>query len=407
MYLVSAVLGAILMLGIPANNADNNVFEIGVIKKDLSFYEYSDLQNDVSVTFTAARGGDGVMVVELVDIYIDKNGKRSIAPLGATPYSAKGYVEIKNNVIPYLSSPDKQQIDVDLKFFDVDQLNSPILGGVRIQRFDNLVAVDSKNEGVEMQVGAVSIFSFTPPGSAGLTGANPEVTIDGPNLLLSKSENFAYKLLPNFERFFNSNDLAASFNFANTGNIFFSTDSTLTVSKLQVLDTRKNTVVYEETFRQPIFMPGESRDRSVELTISSDKSPQDINPIDNIGIYKITLKNTAIVDKDTLIEQENSKFFVVFPWKIFVYLFLFIAIRAFVKSRRVKRDVSKSVTQEIPIVEFDPEIERMLEAIKPVKKKKVAKKKTPVKKKRVAKVAKRPVKKVAKKAVKKKVKAKS
>jgi hypothetical protein len=205
-----------------------------------------------------------------------------------------------------------------------------------------------------------------------------------------------------------------SYQIKNEGNIALSAVNQVTIRKLSLnpFSDSEDAVVFDQKDEAVALFPSEFSQKRFPLALVDQRSEIRFPALDPIGVYRVDTVVEGKVVNDLLATTESSTRLIVFPWKIFVYLFLFIAIRAFIKSRRVKRDVSESVTQEIPIVELDPEIERMLEAIKPVRARKVAKKKAPVKKKQVAKVAKKPVKKiakkkVAKKAVKKRVKAKS
>jgi len=384
-------------------------FRIGVESSTILIEDKSDLENNQKAVFRLSGGSPGYLVAELVDLYVDSGGVKRITPLGATPYSAQDLVTIINPRTTYLAGLEETSLAVEFKFSEYSDLNTPIVGGIRLTLIPFAEVSNSDNSGIALQVSGINVFSYLPPGYsiAALSEVSANLEISQFRLFLTANEPLFYRFLPSFQRLFNSKNLGFSYSLMNSGEIFQSVETVVSLNKRNFLGSNNEVLVFQDRFINNLLMPNESLNKQVPLTLKTLDQTRNISAIDSFGFYSLTITTTGRLSNEIISTTSLSKNFLVLPWKIFVYLFLFIALRAFIKSRRVKRDVSESVTQEIPIVELDPEIERMLEAIKPVKKKKVAKKKVPVKKKQVAKVAKKPVKKVAKKAVKKKVKAKS
>ncbi len=419
-YLLSAFLilsSIIFQLVIPSSvsqAAEYVPFRIGVESSTILIEDKSDLENNQKAVFRISGGSPGYLVAELVDLYIDSDGVKRIAPLGATPYSAQDLVTIINPRTSYFAGLEETSLAVEFKFSEDTNLNAPIVGGIRLTLIPFAEFSNSANSGITLQVSGINVFSYLPPGYS-ITApfdVSTDLDLSALRLFLTTNEPLFYSLLPNFQSLFHSKNLGFSYSLMNSGEIFQSVETVVSLNKRNFLGSNNEVLVFQDRFINNLLMPNESLNKQMPLTLKTLDQTRNISAIDSFGFYSLTITTTGRLSGEIISTTALNKKFLVLPWKIFVYLFLFIAIRAFIKSRRVKRDVSESVTQEIPIVELDPEIERMLEAIKPVRARKVAKKKAPVKKKQVAKVAKKPVKKiakkkVAKKAVKKKVKAKS
>jgi hypothetical protein len=364
---------------------------------------------DSGANFTLRIKGTepGKIFIEIVDIYVDSSNSKKTLALGSTPYSPKGFVFAEKSEIEYQPSGEFDSVNIRVVFENVEDLDKSIIGGVRVTAKTNEeLSKDEKVEGIAVGFNAVGTFSYLPEGALGI---EPNLRVLEKKFDYVGSEFILFRFLPDFKNIMNNNKLAISYQIKNEGNIALSAVNQVTIRKVSLnpFNASEEEVVFDQKDEAVALFPSEFSQKRFPLALVDQQSEIRFPALDPIGVYRVDTVVEGKVVNDLLATTESSERLIVFPWKIFVYLFLFIAIRAFIKSRRVKRDVSESVTQEIPIVDLDPEIERMLEAIKPVKKKKVAKKQVPVKKKQVAKVAKKPVKKVAKKAVKKKVKAKS
>jgi hypothetical protein len=371
------------------------------------FNDLKEAKSGKSFSYRIKGDKPGKIFVELVDIYVDTNNSKKFLALGSTPYSPKNYVFIKKNEFDYQPSVDFQTINIEFYFDNVENLDKSVIGGLKVtaKTYEELEET-SKADGVSVGFSAIGTFSYLPEAALGVES---DLRVLEKKFVYIGSEFILFRLLPDFKNIVNNNKLAMSYQVKNEGNIALSAFSEVRIKKVNLnpFSDSEDEVVFDQKDEAVALFPSEFSEKRFPLALVDQRSEIRFPALDPIGVYRVDTVVEGKVVNDLLATTESSERLIVFPWKIFVYLFLFIAIRAFIKSRRVKEVDSESARQEIPIVELDQEIERILEAIKPVKKKRVAKKKAPVKKKQVAKVAKRPVKKVAKKAVKKKVKAKS
>ena len=383
-----------------------NAYSLG-ISRPVIINDKDGAKSGASFTIRIKGNKPGKIFVKIVDIYVDSSNSKRTLPLGSTPYSPKGFVFAEKNEIDYQPSGEFDNINIRVVFENVEDLDKSIIGGLRVTAKTNEELLKSEQgEGISVGFNAVGTFSYLPEGALGIES---DLRVLEKKFDYVGSEFILFRFLPDFKNILNNNKLAISYQIKNEGNIALSAVNQVTVRKVSLnpFSDSEDEVVFEQKDEAVALFPSEFSEKRFPLALVDQRSEIRFPALDPIGVYRVDTVVEGKVVNDLLATTESSERLIVFPWKIFVYLFLFIAIRAFIKSRRVKEVDSESARQEIPIVELDQEIERILEAIKPVKKKRVAKKKAPVKKKQVAKVAKRPVKKVAKKAVKKKVKAKS
>lgn len=406
---------------------------VGLGSYTSSTFEVSDLSAVNSVEFRLTDGAPGKIVFDLVDIYIDKNGSRRLSPLGSTPYSPEGLIEILTKDLPYQPTEEVQTISVEFKFSEQVDVDSPLIGGIRL-RVESDNAPSKENSGITVQAAVVNVVSYLPTGYSvsDLTSYQTNLEILNFDLFLSKQESMIYRFLPNFSFLLNSKNLGVNFRFINSGEFFLSTNNVITLKKIQLLRPDQAEVIFTNKTSKSLLMPGEVVDKSVLFEIDATAQQRKFNAIQQYGFYDLELNTTGSLAGTDVVEKSESKRFLVFPWKIiFMTLFLLGLFYLFNQYRDRKQPVTDPVKIEPEIISLVAKnvIQKPKNALRPVatkrsfpkikpasaKRKAVAtkKKSTPAKRKPVKKqvAAKKPVakKQIAKKraTVKKKVKARS
>jgi hypothetical protein len=379
------------------------------------------------VTYTVRIQGDspGKIVAEIVDIFIDSNNVKRALPLGQTPYTPQGFVTIEQNEIDYVPSDDFQNIEIKLNFQNIDDLDRSLIGGLKVSAYTNeeLSRSDSA-EGVGIQVNALGTFSYLP---AGVVGIESDLTMLESKFEYARDEFILYKLLPDLSFLLNSNKILQNYQIKNEGNIALSATSNINIYKLGLnpFSREAEELVFDYQSEPKVLLPSQSDANSVPLAYVDSSTEIRYPALDPIGIYRVETLVEGKVIRDLLSTTNTDKVLIIFPWKIFVYVILFLLLRAYAKTRRSKRstelntnhpvklpeineksDFSKDDTLEFRKVETKikkskkkPAVKRVVvgkkkstatkrkpakkqvAARKPVTKKRIAKKKAPVKKK--------------------------
>jgi hypothetical protein len=352
-------------LWIPAVYADS-ALRVGLGSATSRTFEESELNKVHSVEFQLSDGVSGTIVLDLVDIYIDSKGARRLSPLGSTPYSPQGLIEILNQDLPYQPTEELQTVSVDFKFSDQVDLDSPLIGGIRLRVESEAQNESQVESGITLQVGAVNVVTYLPTGYSVSDLMNNETNLKILNfdLFLSKQESIIYRFLPNFSFLLNSKNLGVNFRFINSGEFFLSTNNEITLKKIQLLRPDQSEVIFTNKTNTSVLMPGEVVDKNVPFEIDSAAQQRKFNAIEQYGFYRLEMNTTGSLAGTEVVGKSTTRHFLVFPWKIiFITLFLLGLFYLFNQYRSRKQPVTHPV-------EIEPElISLVAKKVKPKPKK--------------------------------------
>jgi hypothetical protein len=271
--------------------------------------------------------------------------------LGSTPYSPGGLIEILTKDLPYQPTEEMQTISVDFKFSDQVDLDSPLIGGIRM-RVESENIPSTETPGIAVQAAVVNVVSYLPTGYSVSDLMNNETNLEILNfdLFVSKQESIIYRFLPNFSFLLNSKNLGVNFRFINSGEFFLRTNNEITLKKIQLLRPDQAEVIFTNKTNTSLLMPGEVVDKNVPFEIESSAQQRKFNAIEQYGFYHLEMNTTGSLAGTDVVEKYESKRFLVFPWKIiFITLFLLGLFYLFNQYRSRKQPVTHPV-------EIEPEL---------------------------------------------------
>jgi hypothetical protein len=425
--IIFIIIALILLVLTPAKADRLNSFSLG-ISNSVIITETQALQDGVVFKVRIQGDSPGKILAEIVDIYVDSNNVKRSLPLGQTPYTPQGFVSIEQNEIEYVPSDEFQNIEIKLKFGNMKDLDRSLIGGLKVAAYtDEELSSSDPVEGISVQVNALGTFSYLP---AGVVGIESDLSLLESKFEYARDEFILYKLIPDLSFLLNSNKILQNYQVKNEGNIALSATSNINIYKLgfNPFNREASELVFDYQTEPRVLLPSESDTNSVPLAYVDDSTEIRYPALDPIGIYRVETLVEGKVVSDLLSATNTDKVLIIFPWKIFVYVILFLLLRAYVKTRRSRKLTHLRERQFLESVEIDntldllqnksleskklsPKVKKpgkKVAAKKPIatKKKSVSAKRKPAKK-QIA--TKKPVakKRIAKKAVKKRVKAKS
>ena len=382
----------VCILVVHLNSIDANASElsVGVSETFLELKPESNGKISSKAQFRIGGGQKAKITIQLCDLYVNEDGLKELLPLGATPNSPKGILEIGPYQGAYIPNGRVQTFEVEILSVGVKPINNSITGGLRITvdptPFEN-------GKSTYRAIGLALTFVYSPKNQSALTIKsgiqNTELEILNPKL------SPASRLwLPELSFLKSSGPIELKYQQTNNGNIFQVVTDVVTVRKL---GSPKENLIFEARIKNRLLLPNQKLDKNLTVIDKSINSNREINPI-GWGIYKIRIISTGNylgAERATVLNEKN---FIVFPWKQFLVILIFALalLRRRLKVNLESKLLLEKETKIIPLMETKSTPTREVPKKTPVKK--VAKK-TPVKK--VAK--KTPVKKVAKKTPVKKV----
>lgn len=330
----------------PAQAEQINSYVIG-ISSPVIINEAEVLEDGVEFKLRIQGDSPGKIVAEIVDIYVDSNNIKRSLPLGQTPYSPQGFVTIEKNEIDYVPSDEFQNIEIKLNFENIDDLDRSFIGGLKVSAYtDEELSRSDPVEGISVQVNALGTFSYLP---AGVVGIESDLSLLKSKFQYARDEFILYKLLPDLSFLLNSNKILQNYQVKNEGNIALSATSNINIYKLGLnpFSREVRELVFDYQSEPRVLLPSQSDTNSVPLAYVDSSTEIRYPALDPIGIYRVETLVEGRVVRDLFSATNTDKVLIIFPWKIFVYVILFLLLRAYVKTRRSKRLAELNINQSV------------------------------------------------------------
>jgi hypothetical protein len=413
-------------------------FRVGLVNNNQVFSNPAEATSGGVIRLSVSNGRDATVKVELVDIFANSQGAKQSVPLNSTPFSPANLVSYEVLQPNYQPNGEKQFIDISYSFIDAENINRPVIGGLKIS-LDELNEEFGEPEGLTLNSSIVATFSYYPIGStSGDFELDALLNIRGIDLASIRQEPLIYSLMPDIPRLFNDGPIRADVSVINNGNIFLQTNTEISVDQLKIFSGFRREELFRDTLDEFLLVPGQAGSGQKLLVNEIVGSERVVDALAGIGIFQIQVKTIGAIGGDVLTQTNEAVWFVIFPWKPFFLILLVFILILMAQKRRLNKS---SIDTELMLIsendtkilnewlakDLDKVISRA--KIKPIKsvtrkslpkkttskKKLVTAKKRPTAKKPVAnkRIAKKPPaarkstvkKRIAKKAVKKKVKA--
>jgi hypothetical protein len=344
---------------VPAQAEQINSYSLG-ISKPIIINETEALRDGIIFKLRIQGDSPGKIVAEIVDIYVDSNNVKRSLPLGQTPYTPQGFVTIEQNEIDYVPSDEFQNIEIKLKFENIEDLDRSLIGGLKVSAYtdEELSRADSV-EGISVQVNALGTFSYLP---SDVVGIESDLSLIDSKFEYARDEFILYKLLPDFSFLLNSNKILQNYQVKNEGNIALSATSNINIYKLRLNPFNRDAreLVFDYQSEPRVLLPSESDTNSVPLAYVDDSTEIRYPALDPIGIYRVETLVEGRVVRDLLSTTNTDKVLIIFPWKIFVYVIIFLLLRAYVKTRRSRKLMRLSEHQFLESVKIDKTLDLLL-----------------------------------------------
>jgi len=343
----------------PAQAEQINSYSLG-ISKPIIINETEALRDGVIFKLRIQGDSPGKIVAEIVDIYVDSNNVKRSLPLGQTPYTPKGFVTIEQNEIDYVPSDEFQNIEIKLNFENIKDLDRSLMGGLKVAAYtDEELSRSDPIEGISVQVNALGTFSYLP---AGVVGIESDLSLLKSKFDYARDEFILYKLLPDLSFLLNSNKILQNYQVKNEGNIALSATSNINIYKLRLnpFNREARELVFDYQSEPRVLLPSESDINSVPLAYVDSSTEIRYPALDPIGIYRVETLVEGRVIRDLLSSTNTDKVLIIFPWKIFVYVIIFLLLRASVKTRRSRKLMRLSEDQFLESVKMDKTLDLLL-----------------------------------------------
>ena len=312
------------------------------------------------------RGGTPATIrLDLVDIYADESGVKQPLPIDSNPFTPVGLVDFQEVVGRYIPTGNFQTIDIAFRFKNIDQIDRPILGGLRI----SIVPDDKTKTAIAVVSSIVATFAYYPLGSTDQLGSaiSPRLSVTGPSFTQLVKDMVPFRLIPNIPRFYNQSPLSAQFVVKNAGNIFLTTQTKLVVVDPQVFGPGSDKELFSYVSDSTMLVPNQISNLTVNLNTKSSDGAQSIDIFPKIGIYKAISSTTGSLAGKELTVTEKTSWIIIFPWKYLLvglillwFLFGRFGIKARVKRLRSKSTFHNSYESFNEVANFNREFENIM-----------------------------------------------
>jgi hypothetical protein len=257
-------------------------------------------------------------------------------------------------------SDEFQNIEIKLNFENIDDLDRSLIGGLKVAAYtDEELSRSDSVEGIGVQVNALGTFSYLP---AGVVGIESDLSLLESKFDYARDEFILYKLIPDLSFLLNSNKILQNYQVKNEGNIALSATSNINIYKLGLnpFSREARELVFDYQSAPRVLLPSQSDTNSVPLAYVDDSTEIRYPALDPIGIYRVETLVEGRVVRDLLSTSNTDKVLIIFPWKIFVYVIIFLLLRAYVKTRRSRKLMQLSEDQFLESVEIDKTLDLLL-----------------------------------------------
>ncbi len=327
-------------------------FTVGLVNNNQVFSNAEEATSGGVIKLSVSNGSNATVKVELVDIFPNSQGAKQAVPLNSTPFSPANLVNYEVLRPNYQPNGETQFIDISYSFIDAENIDRPVIGGLRIS-FDTTSEEAGEPEGFVVDPAIVATFSYYPLGStSGDFELDALLNVKSIDLESVRPESLIYSLMPNLPRLFNDGPIRASVSVINNGNIFLQTKTEISVNQLKIFSGFNREELFKDNLDDFLLIPGQvgsGQTLFVNQIVGSEKVA---DALPGIGIYQIKVKATGAIGGEVLAQLNEGEWFVIFPWKPFFLIFLVFILILVVQSRRLKnpflavRDYSKTTTYQ-------------------------------------------------------------
>jgi hypothetical protein len=327
-------------------------FRVGLVNNNQVFSNPAEATSGGVIRLSVSNGRDATVKVELVDIFANSQGAKQSVPLNSTPFSPANLVSYEVLQPNYQPNGEKQFIDISYSFIDAENINRPVIGGLKIS-LDELNEESGEPEGLTLNSAIVATFSYYPIGStSGDFELDALLNVKSIDLESVRPESLIYSLLPDFPRLFNDGPIRASVSLINNGNIFLQTKTEISVDQLKIFSGFNREELFKDNLDELLLIPGQTGSGQklfVNQIVGSEKVT---DALPGIGIFQIKVKTTGTIGGDVLTQINEALWFVIFPWKPFFLIFLVFILILIVQRQRLNnpslavKDYSKTTTYQ-------------------------------------------------------------
>jgi hypothetical protein len=327
-------------------------FRVGLVNNNQVFSNAAEATSGGVIRLSVSNGRNATVKVELVDIFANSQGAKQSVPLNSTPFSPANLVNYEVFQPNYQPNGEKQFIDISYSFKDAENINRPVIGGLKIS-LETPNQDSDEPEGFVVNSAIVATFSYYPIGStSGDFELDALLNLQRIDLESIRPESLIYSLMPDLPRLFNDGPLRASVSVINNGNIFLQTKTEISVNQLKIFSGFNREELFKDNLDELLLIPGQvgsSQKLFVNQIVGSEKVT---DALPGIGIFQIKLSATGTIGGDVLTQINEALWFVIFPWKPFFLIFLVFILILIVQSRRFNnpslavKDYSKTNTYQ-------------------------------------------------------------
>ncbi len=327
-------------------------FRFGLVNNAQVFSSAAEATSGGVIRLSVSNGRDATVKVELVDIFANSQGAKQSVPLNSTPFSPVNLVNYEVLQPNYQPNGETQFIDISYSFIDAENINRPVIGGLRIS-FDTSSEESAEPQGIVVDPAIVATFSYYPIGSAsGDFELDALLNVKSIDLESVRPESLIYSLIPDLPRLFNDGPLRASVSVINNGNIFLQTKTEISVDRVKIFSGFNREELFKDNLDELLLIPGQSGSGQTLFVNQIVGSEKVTDALPGIGIFQIKISATGTIGGDVLAQLNEGVWFVIFPWKPFILIFLVFILILVVQKQRLNnpslavKDYSKTTTYQ-------------------------------------------------------------
>jgi hypothetical protein len=313
---------------------DSN-FRVGLVNKNQIFSNAAEATSGGVIRLSVSDGRDATVKVDLVDIFANSEGVKQAVPLGSTPSSPEDLVSYEVLQPRYKPNGETQFIDISYSFKNAENIDRPVIGGLKI----SLVTTNEESgeaNGFTVDSAIVATFTYYPIGSTS-SDFELDVLLNVLRIELEsvRPESLIYALMPDLPRLFNDGPIRASISLINNGNIFLQTRSEISVDRLKIFSGFNREELFRDNLEELLLVPGQVGSGQKLLVNEIVGSEKVADALPGIGIFQIKVKTSGTIGSDVLAELNEGVWFVIFPWKPFILIFLVFILILIVQKQRL------------------------------------------------------------------------
>ena len=322
-------------------------FRVGLVDNNQVFSNPAEATSGGVIRLSVSNGRDATVKVELVDIFANSQGAKQSVPLNSTPFSPANLVNYEVLQPNYQPNGEKQFIDISYSFIDAENINRPVIGGLKIS-LETPNEESGEPEGLTLNSAIVATFSYYPIGStSGDFELDALLNIRGIDLASIRQEPLIYSLMPDLPGLFNDGPIRASVSVINNGNIFLQTKTEISVNRLKIFSGFNREELFKDNLDELLLIPGQSGSGQKLLVNEIVGSERVVDALAGIGIFQIQVTATGGIGNEVLAQPSKTLWFVIFPWKPFFLILLVFILILMAQKRRLNKS---SIDTELMLI---------------------------------------------------------